>query len=133
MNVPHGNDIYYNLRTSIGIEATETIKLNNMQGLNPAMSALQEIYDQGWMTILNEVGYPNPDRSHFRSMDIWQTASASEEYLQTGWIGRYLDSNCSTCKAPYNAIEVDESLSLAMKGITKKGIAIRNADQLYNT
>ncbi|SMO54201.1 DUF1501 domain-containing protein [Solitalea koreensis] len=133
MIIPHGNDIYYNLRPSLGIETAEVIKLNAMQGLNPAMSALQEIYDQGWMTIINEVGYPNPDRSHFRSMDIWQTASASEEYLQTGWIGRYLDSTCSTCNAPYNAIEVDESLSLAMKGITKKGIAVRNVEQLYKT
>ena len=111
--VPYGNDIYYQKRKSIAIKPQELIKLNDMQGLNPQLSALKEIYDQGWMTIINDVGYPNPDRSHFRSMDIWQTASDANQFLSTGWIGRYLDSNCDVCKFPYTAIEVDDSLSLA--------------------
>ncbi|TBO45126.1 DUF1501 domain-containing protein [Pedobacter kyonggii] len=129
--IPFGNDIYYQKRKSIAIKPEEVIKLNDMQGLNPNMAALQEIYDQGWMTIINDVGYPNPDRSHFRSMDIWQTGSDSNQFLSTGWIGRYLDSNCQTCKSPYTAIEVDDSLSLAMKGQTKKGIALRDPAALF--
>jgi uncharacterized protein (DUF1501 family) len=103
-----------------------------MQGLNPNLSALKEIYDQGWMSIINSVGYPNPDRSHFRSMDIWQTASDSNQFLSTGWIGRYLDSTCDICKHPYEAIEVDDTLSLALKGKTKKGIAVKDPNKLYN-
>ena len=102
-----------------------------MQGLNPKASALKEIYDQGWMSIINSVGYPNPDHSHFRSMDIWQTASDSNQFLTSGWIGRYLDSNCQSCKNPYTAIEVDDTLSLAMKGNTMKGIAVQDPDKLY--
>ncbi len=129
--VPFGNDIYYQKRKNIAIKPEEVIKLNDMQGLNPNMAALQEIYDQGWMTIINDVGYPNPDRSHFRSMDIWQTGSDSNQFLSTGWIGRYLDSNCQTCKFPYTAIEVDDSLSLAMKGQTKKGIALKDPAALF--
>ncbi len=131
--IPYGNDIYYQKRSSIAIQQTDIIKLNEMQGLNPGLSALKEIYDQGWMGIINSVGYPNPDRSHFRSMDIWQTASDSNQFLTTGWIGRYLDSNCQKCKNPYTAIEVDDTLSLAMKGATKKGIAVQDPNKLYQS
>ncbi|QPH37661.1 DUF1501 domain-containing protein [Pedobacter endophyticus] len=129
--IPYGNDIYYQKRKNIAIKPEEVIRLNDMQGLNPNMKALQEIYDQGWMTIINDVGYPNPDRSHFRSMDIWQTGSDSNQFLSTGWIGRYLDSKCQTCKYPYTAIEVDDSLSLALKGQSKKGIALKDPAALY--
>lgn len=131
--IPYGNDIYYQKRSSIAIKQPDLIKLNDMQGFNPGLSALKEIYDQGWMSIINSVGYPNPDRSHFRSMDIWQTASDSNQFLTTGWIGRYLDSNCQTCKNPYTAIEVDDTLSLAMKGASMKGIAVQDPNKLYQT
>jgi len=131
--VPYGNDIYYQKRSTIAINKTDVVKLNDMQGFNPALSALKEIYDQGWMSIINSVGYPNPDRSHFRSMDIWQTASDSNQFLTTGWIGRYLDSNCQTCSKPYTAIEVDDTLSLAMKGAKMKGIAVQDPNKLYQT
>src|ERR1700742_2611545 len=129
--IPYGNDIYYQKRKTIAINKPDIITLNDTQGLNPNLSALKEIYDQGWMTIINSVGYPNPDRSHFRSMDIWQTASDSNQFLTTGWIGRYLDSNCQNCKNPYTAIEVDDTLSLAMKGATMKGIAVQDPNKLY--
>ncbi|MXV49614.1 DUF1501 domain-containing protein [Pedobacter sp. HMF7647] len=129
--VPYGNDIYYQKRRTIGIKPEQIVKLTDMQGLNPNMAALKELYDQGWMSVINSVGYPNPDRSHFRSMDIWQTASDSNQFLSTGWIGRYLDSNCQSCKYPYTAIEVDDTLSLAMKGVSKKGIAVQDANKLF--
>src|ERR1700761_6646172 len=131
--VPYGNDIYYQKRNTIAINKTDIITLDDMQGLNPNLSALKELYDQGWMSIINSVGYPNPDRSHFRSMDIWQTASDSNQFLTSGWIGRYLDSNCQTCKSPYTAIEVDDTLSLAMKGTKMKGIAVQDANKLFQT
>src|SRR5579864_637930 len=132
--IPYGNDIYYQKRSSVAIRQTDIIKLNEMQGLNPGLSPLKEIYEQGWMGIINSVGYPNPDRSHFRSMDIWQTASDSNQFLTTGWIGRYLDSNCQTCnKNPYTAIEVDDTLSLAMKGAGMKGIAVQDPNKLYQS
>jgi uncharacterized protein (DUF1501 family) len=131
--IPYGNDIYYQKRKTIAINQTDIIKLNDMQGLNPALSALKDIYDQGLMSIINSVGYPNPDRSHFRSMDIWQTASDSNQFLTTGWIGRYLDSNCQGCTNPYTAIEVDDTLSLAMKGAKMKAIAVQDPNKLYQT
>lgn len=131
--VPFEDDLYYNQRTKIAIAKTDVIQLSDQLGFNPALKPLKAIWDNGWMNIINGVGYPNPDRSHFRSMDIWQTASESSEYLSTGWLGRYLDSSCSGCDKPYNVIEVDDTLSLALKGQTKKGIALKSPEDLYRS
>ena len=90
----------------------------------------QKLYDKGYLSIINNVGYPNPNRSHFRSTDIWQTASDSNEFLQNGWVGRYLDFIKGN---PYTAIEVDESLSLMMKGKTQNGLAITDSKMFYNS
>lgn len=126
--VPFQNDLYYKLRKTIAVDKAKAIPLQKDLAFNPAMQALKEIYDQGYMSIINNVGYPNPDRSHFRSMDIWQTASDADQYLATGWAGRYLDSQC---QYPYQAIEVDDTLSLALKGQKLKGIAVRDPKKLY--
>lgn len=126
--IPYTNDIYYKLRKTIGIKKEQVITLDKELGLNPAMSAFKELYDQGYVSVINNVGYPNPDRSHFRSMDIWQSGSSSTDYLSTGWLGRYLDSQCQW---PYEAIEIDNNLSLALKGKKLSGIATKNARQLF--
>ncbi len=128
--IPYQNDLYYKNRPSLGIKANEVLKVSENLGFNPAMESLRSLYDEGLMSIINSVGYPNPDRSHFRSMDIWHTASDSNEYLSTGWLGRYLDSNCSGCQSPHHALEVDDTLSLSLKGIAKSGFAMSNPNQL---
>lgn len=127
--VPFQNDIYYKKRPSLGIARNEVLKITDQLGLNPGMSAIRELYDDGLLSIVNNVGYPNPDRSHFRSMDIWHTASDSDQYIDTGWIGRYLDSTCQNCR-PYSALELDDSLSLALKGKSSNGFAMKNPKQL---
>ena len=129
--IPFRNDNYYRSRPQLGIGKGEVLALNDEMGLNPAMSAFRELYDKGQVSILNSVGYPNPDRSHFRSMDIWHTASNSDEYWDHGWLGRYLDSACSGCASPHKVVEVDDTLSLANKGTRTKGLAMRDPDRLY--
>ncbi len=131
--VPYRNDIYYKGRPGLAIKKEEVIKVDDELGFNPALKSLKGLYDDGLMSIINSVGYPNPDRSHFRSMDIWHTGSGSNEYLSTGWLGRYLDSDCKGCQNPYHAIEVDDSLSLAMKGVEHSGFAVSNPYQLRKT
>lgn len=128
--VPFRNDIYYKNRPKLAIERSKVLKLNDELGLHSSLAPLRKLYDNGYLSIINNVGYPNPDRSHFRSTDIWHTASASNEYLQSGWIGRYLDQYK---KNPFDAIEVDESLSLAMKGEQVNGIATTDAQRLFRT
>ncbi len=128
--VPFRDDIYYQNRSSIAIGAKDVLKLTDDIGLHSAMGDLKWLYDQGYLTIINNVGYPNPDRSHFRSTDIWQTASNSNEYFTTGWLGRYLDHYADK---PYEAIEVDEIMSLVMKGKKMNGVATQDANILYKT
>ncbi|TAE74147.1 MAG: DUF1501 domain-containing protein [Bacteroidetes bacterium] len=130
--VPFENDIYYKLRPKLSIPKNQILPLNKEVGLNPIMKGIKSLYDEGFVSVINQVGYPNPDRSHFRSMDIWQTASSSNQYWQTGWIGRYLDAQCNgkDCQIAYEAIEVDDSLGLALKGEKIKGLAVKDANKL---
>jgi uncharacterized protein (DUF1501 family) len=126
--VPFTNDIYYENRQGISIPKNDLIKVTDDLGFNKSLAPLKNLYDQGYLSIINNVGYPNPNRSHFRSTDIWQTASSAYEYLDTGWLGRYIDRYG---KMPYSGIEIDDSLSLIMKGETMNGIATKNPRILF--
>jgi uncharacterized protein (DUF1501 family) len=131
--IPFRNDLYYKARPRLGIEKGKALSLSDEVGLHPALNGFKELYDDGSLGIINSVGYPNPDRSHFRSMDIWQTASQSTEYWNSGWVGRYLDAQCSGCDKPTQAIEIDDVLSLSMKGNTMNGMAVKDPRRLYGT
>jgi uncharacterized protein (DUF1501 family) len=131
--IPVRNDIYYRERPKLGIEKTKAVSLTDEVGLHPELTAFADLYHDGNLGILNSVGYPNPDRSHFRSMDIWHTASQSDQYLNTGWVGRYLDAQCKGCDKPTQALEIDDVLSLALKGDQIKGLAFKDPRRLYNT
>ncbi|HEX6191236.1 MAG TPA: DUF1501 domain-containing protein [Chitinophagaceae bacterium] len=131
--IPVTNDIYYKSRPRLGIKKDKALTLTDDVGLHPALPAFKAMYDDGSLAILNNVGYPNPDRSHFRSMDIWHTASQSTEYWSNGWVGRYLDAQCNGCDKPTQAIEIDDVLSLALKGNNFKGIAVKDPRRLYGT
>lgn len=131
--IPYRNDIYYRLRPALGIKRDAALPLNDELGIHPALKGLKALYDDGALGILNNVGYPNPDRSHFRSMDIWHSASQSNEYWSDGWIGRYLDAQCKGCDRPTQALEIDDTLSLALKGDSDKGLAVTDPARLFKT
>lgn len=129
--IPVSNDIYYASRPGIGIKKQEAHILTTDAGIHPQLPFLKTLYNNGELGILNNVGYPNPDRSHFRSMDIWHSASESNEYFTTGWLGRYLDEQCKQCNTPTQALEIDDILSLVLKGEEQKGVALRDPKILY--
>jgi uncharacterized protein (DUF1501 family) len=129
--IPVRNDIYYRARPHLGIEKARAALVTEDVGLHPALTGLKGLYEDGSLGILSSVGYPNPDRSHFRSMDIWQTASDSRQYLSTGWLGRYLDAQCSGCGRPTQVLEIDDVVSLALKGEQIKGMALKDPRRLY--
>jgi uncharacterized protein (DUF1501 family) len=129
--VPYRNDIYYKERPRIAISKKDLLQATDSLGFHKSLAPLKNLYDQGYLSILNNVGYPNPNRSHFRATDIWHSASDANDYLQTGWLGRYIDQHG---KIPYSGIEVDDSLSLIMKGQHTNGIATKNPQILqFNT
>lgn len=131
--VPYRNDHYYSARPQIAVPASAVLKLDDELGLNPRLMGFKSLYDAGKMAVLNNVGYPEPDRSHFRSMDIWHSASASDEYLSTGWIGRLLEEHCRNGSKPSYALELDDTLSLALKGADTKGLALKDPKRLYGS
>jgi uncharacterized protein (DUF1501 family) len=131
--IPVRNDIYYRERPKLGIDRDKSLPVTDEVGLHPELKAFADLYHDGSLGILNAVGYPNPDRSHFRSMDIWHSASQADEYINTGWIGRYLDAQCKGCDKPTQALEIDDVLSLALKGEDVKGLAFKDPRRLYNT
>lgn len=88
--VPHGNADYYRQRPTIGVAASDVLALDRNVGFNPSMRSMKAMYDRGMIAVVQGVGYPNPDHSHFRSTEIWQTA-VPDRYEHTGWLGRYLD------------------------------------------
>lgn len=129
--VPYRDDNYYKLRGGISLEGKDRVDVTDQLAINANLWGVAELFEKGHVAIVNNVGYPNPDRSHFRSMDIWTTASDSNEYLTTGWLGRYLDAACIDNCQPYHAIEVDDTLGQALKGEKLKGIAVNDPNKLF--
>ena len=84
--IPYQDSLYYKLRPTIAIEKEKVLQLNETIGLHPSMQGMKEIFDQNELAIIQGVGYPEPNRSHFRSIEIWDTASDSNEYLDSGWL-----------------------------------------------
>jgi uncharacterized protein (DUF1501 family) len=88
--VPFGDDAYYRARPKIGVAKESVVRLDDHLGLNPGLAPLKAVYDAGHLAVVNGCGYPSPSRSHFRSMEIWQTGNPKESQT-TGWLGHYLD------------------------------------------
>src|SRR5688572_25582450 len=87
--IPYGDPLYRQLRPQLAVAEGEVVALDGQVGLHPQLAPLKGRFDAGQLAVVRGVGYPNPDRSHFRSMDIWHTAEP-EAYARDGWLGRYL-------------------------------------------
>ncbi len=90
--VPFGASEYYKARPGISIPEREALKIGDGIGFHPQLAPLKDLYDDGMCTVVQGVGYPNPNRSHFKSMDIWHTADTTA--TGDGWLGRYFDAEC---------------------------------------
>jgi uncharacterized protein (DUF1501 family) len=85
--VPYTSGLYYDFRPTIHIAAEDVLPINDAFGFNPSMGPIKRLWDEGKVAVMNGIGYPHPDRSHFRSMDIWHTAEP-EKIGKEGWLGR---------------------------------------------
>jgi uncharacterized protein (DUF1501 family) len=107
--VPYGMADYYRFRPSLGVPQSDVLRIDDVVGLNPVLGPLKKMYDAGKVAIVQGVGYPDPDHSHFRSTEIWQTAQP-KGYESTGWIGRYLDSAGLPKDNLFNAVALNNVL-----------------------
>ena len=87
--VPYNDPLYYDYRPTLGIPQDRLLTIDGGLGLNPALQPIKEMYDQGKVALINGIGYPNPNRSHFRSMDIWHTCEP-DKVGNEGWLGRVI-------------------------------------------
>ncbi len=127
--VPYANDFYHKARPKIGLKPDEVLKLNGEIGLHGAMKGFKELYDAGQLSVIQGVGYPNPNRSHFRSTEIWQTASDSNRVEKYGWIGRYFDNACAGAD-PTVGVTIGNQLPEAFFAAKPKGIVFQQSAEL---
>jgi uncharacterized protein (DUF1501 family) len=123
--IPMGNDEYRKARPTLGLTDSSILRIDPATGLHPSLSGLASAYQDGYLAIVQGVGYPNPNRSHFRSTEIWATAVDSDKSSTTGWIGRYFDNACSGCDASVGiaaASQLPQSFAAANpKGVLYQG------------
>ena len=126
--IPFEDALYYNLRPAIALSKTEV--LNSAQGMafHPALKGFANMQQNGDLSVVQNVGYPNPVRSHFRSQEIWQTAPTNQEYLNDGWLGRYLDLQCKDHQ-PTAGINIDNIDNLALKGEEPNAITVKDPNR----
>ena len=125
--VPFANDHYHRARPTLGLKTEQVLKLDGQFGLHPALTGLKSLYDAGQLGIVQAVGYPNPNRSHFRSTDIWMTATDSDRYGNLGWLGRYFDNACAGSD-PTVGVAIGRQSPLAFVAKKPTGVALENPD-----
>ena len=122
--VPYSQQAYFNARPTLALDKSNVLQLDGDVALHPNMTSVQSLYNSNHVAVVQGAGYPNPNRSHYESMTIWQTASP-DETMQTGWLGRYLDT-ARTIDSSINAVDIDALLSPAVIGQKERAMAIEN-------
>lgn len=126
--VPFEDPNYYFNRPKIAISKEEVLGKTNGMAFHPALKSFAQIQQNGDLTVIQNVGYPEPNRSHFRSQEIWQTGSSSNQYINEGWLGRFLDLQCKD-HTPTAGINIDNIDNLALKGNEPNSITVKDPNR----
>ena len=126
--IPFEDSLYYNYRSKIAISKDKVIGKNKGMAFHPALKDFAQMQQNGDLSVIQNVGYPEPIRSHFRSQEIWQTATDSNKYINEGWLGRYLDLQCKEHQ-PTAGINIDSIDNLALKGIEPNAITVKDPNR----
>jgi uncharacterized protein (DUF1501 family) len=110
---------YYSARSNIAIPEASVLKLSQdtMNGLHPAMTGFQSLYDNDQLAVLQAVGYPDADGSHFRAMDVWLSGSDEDQYLNTGWTGRFLGQTYTNYPVGYPNADMPDPLAIQIGSV----------------
>ncbi|OXA82460.1 Twin-arginine translocation pathway signal sequence domain protein precursor [Flavobacterium frigidimaris] len=126
--IPYDNPLYYDLRTKIALNKDVVVGKNKGMAFHPSLKDFAQMQQNGDLTVIQNVGYPEPIRSHFRSQEIWQTATDSDKYINEGWLGRYLDLQCNGHQATAG-INLDSIDNLALKGTEPNSITVKDPNR----
>lgn len=133
---------YNSLRSNIALPQNSLLTLqgNDKMAFHPAMTGLRNLYNDGRLTVINSVSYPNPDQSHFRSTDIWMTAADADVSLPTGWAGRYLEDRYPGYPVGYPNVQMEDPIAVQIGYLTSTtllgsqqsmGVAINDPEAFY--
>lgn len=112
--IPYSDAGYAKARPTIGIPDNQLVKINSSLGLHPSLKPIGDLFNKGQVAVMTGVGYPNPDRSHFHSMDIWQTGYPdTAQHERSGWLARYFDADGHLKSDPLSGVTVGSALPLA--------------------
>jgi len=125
--IPYADPAYYASRPTLGIPRTRVLDIGGQVGLHSSMGQLKALFDAGEVAVIQGVGYPNANQSHFRSMDIWQTAVPEQE-VSLGWLGRYLDQITDDDKNALYGIAFETDLPRELRGEHSQVPAIPSFD-----
>jgi len=115
--IPYGQGVYYDERPTLAYKQNEVLALDHQVGLHPSLAGMAALYKLGKLAIIQGVGYPKPDHSHFRSMEIWQTA-VPETISHSGWLARYVETSLARYDNPLKAIQIGNAASKAFSSDT---------------
>lgn len=130
--IPYGNGLYYSQRGNIAVPAAQVLPIDGQIGLHPRLPHLKSMYDQGQVAIVQGVGYPNPDLSHFTSMATWMSARYGTGGATSGWIGRWLDG-LSPAAAELAVATIDSSVALHLQGNQRRAVAISPHGDMFGS
>lgn len=128
--IPYRHEVYRASRPTLAIPAADVLRVNDELGLHPSLRGFAELLEQGRLAIVQGVGYPQPNRSHFESMDIWHTCQRKEQRHRDGWLGRYLEQRPQREAAEVPALHLgEEPQPLALAARSLRVPSVRSLDQ----
>jgi uncharacterized protein (DUF1501 family) len=128
MVVPHGDDAYYKNRPTIAIDKKSVLGIDRYRGLHPALRRLKSVYDDGRLAIVEGCGYPNPVRSHFKSMDIWHAASERGRFVGEGWIAKLSKAAWPSETTIELVVHIGSSAPYSVYSATRPAVAFGSAE-----
>ena len=121
--VPHGDPEYYKARRAAAIAQKDVLKLGDHSGFHPELKRLHALYKAGGVAIVQGASYPNPSRSHFRSMDVWHTGDVRGRGVDTGWLGRAIDARCPGVEDPKLTVNLGATIPYALEARVHKPLS----------
>lgn len=130
--IPYGDGRYYSQRPNVAVPAAQVLAIDGQVGLHPRLPYVKSLYDQGQVAIVQGVGYPNPDLSHFTSMAVWMNARYGTGGASSGWIGRWLDGLAPEA-ADLAVATIDSSVALHLQGNQRRAVAVSPYGDMFGS
>ena len=128
--IPIADPAYGNARPNIGIQSDKALRLNDQAGLTPAMPGIKSLYDAGQVAIVQGVGYPNPNFSHFENLRIWEHADPTQQQTD-GWLGKLLATQCDTRGHPLTGCALGEASEPSEMRAANAQVSVINSVDTY--